>query len=73
MAFYTQYDHDLATKLRHLNTAVIEGWITRAEALAKARLLDPSLKGCPFCGCNPCDCTVEILVSDIEEAIRNER
>ena len=75
MSYYSRFDADLCTKLRLLNQAVYEGWMSAHEAAARARLLDPSVYVCEKCGKlqASCLCTVEIPVAVIEEAIRNER
>lgn len=71
MTYYSKFDHDLDAKLRHLNQAVVEGWLSRHEALAKARTLDPDLSICPVCGEWPCDCTIRFDPRIIQEAIKN--
>lgn len=75
MSYYTRWDKTICEKLSHLNRLVQEEWIAPSEALATARQLDPTCYVCPKCGfiqaC--CDCTVELSIEQIQEAIRNER
>ena len=76
MSYYSRFDSDLCQKLRWLNQAVNEELLTRSEALATARALDPLVYVCPKCGAlgaTGCCCTIEIPVEVIEEVIRCEQ